>query len=51
VKEGVDISPRGLISPLGGRGEVKNGPQEVLYPGEWFRVYVPGCEISYETHF
>jgi hypothetical protein len=28
VKEGVNIPPRGQISPLGARGEVKNGPLE-----------------------
>jgi hypothetical protein len=27
VNEGVNIPPRGQISPLGARGEVKNGPQ------------------------
>jgi hypothetical protein len=26
VNEGVNIPPRGQISPLGARGEVKNGP-------------------------
>jgi hypothetical protein len=26
VNEGVNIPPRGLILPLGARGEVKNGP-------------------------
>jgi hypothetical protein len=27
VNEGVNITPRGKISPLGARGEVKNVPQ------------------------
>jgi hypothetical protein len=33
ANEGVNIPPRGQISPLGDRGEVKNGPQapEVSY--------------------
>jgi hypothetical protein len=26
MNEGVNIRPRGQISPLGARGEVKNGP-------------------------
>jgi hypothetical protein len=26
VNEGVNFAPRGQISPLGARGEVKNGP-------------------------
>jgi hypothetical protein len=29
VNEGVKIPPRGQISPLGARGEVKNGPQNL----------------------
>jgi hypothetical protein len=34
VNEGVNIPPRGQISPLGARGEVKNGPlftQKFIY--------------------
>jgi hypothetical protein len=30
VNEGVNFTPRGQISPLGARGEVKNGPQALL---------------------
>jgi hypothetical protein len=29
VNEGVNIPPRAQLSPLGARGEVKNGPQAV----------------------
>jgi hypothetical protein len=32
VNEGVNIPPRGQISPLGGRGEVNNGPPELHQP-------------------
>jgi hypothetical protein len=28
VNKGVNVTPRGQISPLGARGEVKNGPQD-----------------------
>jgi hypothetical protein len=32
VNKGVNIPPRGQISPLGARGEVKNGPLVTLKP-------------------
>jgi hypothetical protein len=31
VNEGVNFTPRGQISPLGARGEVKNGPQTFVF--------------------
>jgi hypothetical protein len=37
VNEGVNIPPRGQSSPLGARGEVKNGPH--FYPS--FGVFTP----------
>jgi hypothetical protein len=32
VNEGVNISPRGQISPLWARGQVKTGPEVTLFP-------------------
>jgi hypothetical protein len=32
VNEGVNFTPRGQLSPLGAKGEVKNGPQAPILP-------------------
>jgi hypothetical protein len=40
VNEGVNFTPRGQISHLGARGEVKNGPQEGLDEFDIFSFFV-----------
>jgi hypothetical protein len=51
VNEGVNIPPRGQISPLGARGEIKNDPLSVGFAPRWkvsYRARILKPVVTYD---